>query len=66
MTKSMSKSKVVYLFLFLVIAFGVYYVFGKHLAPAHGGYKNDKTIDWLDLQKKELQDKIKQNAYQNR
>jgi len=62
----MSKSNVVYLFLFLVIAFGFYYVFGKYLAPAYGGYKHDRTLDWLDLQKKELQDKIKQNSYQNR
>jgi hypothetical protein len=66
MAKPMSKSKIVYLFLFLVIAFGLYYVFGKHLAPAHGGYKNDMTIDWLELQKKELQDKIKHNTDQNR
>jgi hypothetical protein len=63
---AMSRSKLIYLFLFLIVAYVLYYMFREHFTPAYGGYKHDRRNDWLDLQKKELQDKIKHNTNENK
>jgi len=61
-----SNLEMVYPFIFLIVAFLLYYMFREHFMPAYGGHKHDRRNDWQELQKKELQDKIKHNADQNK
>ena len=64
--KMRSNLAILYLFLFLIVAYLLYYVFREHFMPAYGGYKHDRRNDWQELQKKELQDKIRHNADENK
>lgn len=66
MAKNMrSILEMMYPLLFLIVAYLLYYVFRENFMPAYGGYKHDRRNDWQELQKKELQDKIRHNADQN-
>ena len=64
--KMRSNLAMMYPLLFLIVAFLLYYVFREHFMPAYGGYKHDRRNDWQKLQKKELQDKIRHNADENK
>jgi hypothetical protein len=67
MAKGMRSSlAMMYPLLFLIVAFVLYYAFKENFMPAYGGYKHDRRNDWQEFQKKELQDKIRQNADQNK